>query len=44
LPHETNYNLVYGAPAATTLAFLLAGILLVWYMRRKPPGLDQSGA
>jgi DMSO reductase family type II enzyme heme b subunit len=38
LPHETNYNLVYGAPAGTSFGFLCAGVLLIWRMRRNHPG------
>lgn len=37
LPHETNYTLVYGAPLGTSLAFFVAGIILVWSKRRKRP-------
>ena len=37
LPHETNYSMVYGVSLGTSLAFLLAGMTLVWGMRRKSP-------
>ena len=37
LPQETNYGMVYGASLSTSLAFLMAGMTLVWRMRRKSP-------
>jgi len=43
LPHETDYNLVYGAPLGTSLGFMCAGVLLIWRMRRGRPGADPSG-
>jgi len=36
LPRETNYTWVYGSSIGTGLAFLLAGMTLVWRVRRKP--------
>ena len=36
LPHETNYTWIYGSSLGTSLAFLLAGMTLVWRVRRKP--------
>jgi DMSO reductase family type II enzyme heme b subunit len=38
LPHETNYTRVYGMSLATSALFLLAGVILVWRMRRSRPG------
>ena len=35
LPHDTNYNLVFGAPVATSLIVLLIGVWIVWYLRRE---------
>ena len=40
LPHETNYTLVYGASLGTSLAFFVAGMILVWSKRRKRPQQD----
>jgi len=39
LPSETNYVRLYGSSLGTTLAFLLAGIALVWSARRKRGGI-----
>jgi DMSO reductase family type II enzyme heme b subunit len=36
LPQDTNYIWVYGSSLGTSLAFLLAGMTLVWRVRRKP--------
>jgi hypothetical protein len=36
LPYDTNYIWVYGSSLGTSLAFLLAGMTLVWRVRRKP--------
>ena len=43
LPHETNYSMVYGAPAGTSLGFLCAGVLLIWRMRRNVNDADVAG-
>ncbi len=42
LPHETNYAWVYGSSIGTSLAFLLAGITLVWRVRRKPLQISET--
>ena len=42
LPHETNYSMVYGAPAGTSLGFLCAGALLIWRMRRNNSDINAS--
>ena len=38
LPHETNYTMVYGASLGTSALFFLAGVILVWQMRRNRSG------
>ena len=38
LPPDTNYARVYGASLGVSLAFLLAGMTLVWSKRRRRPG------
>ena len=43
LPPETNTTRLYGSSLGTTLAFLLAGMALVWRERRKRPG-ERPGA
>jgi DMSO reductase family type II enzyme heme b subunit len=35
LPHAPNYAMVYGASLGTTMLFLLAGMTLIWSVRRK---------
>ncbi|MCH8177348.1 MAG: hypothetical protein IIC09_03965 [Proteobacteria bacterium] len=37
LPYDTNYALVYGSSLGTTLTFFLAGMTLLWRVRRKRP-------
>lgn len=37
LPPETDYPRIYGYSLGTTLAFLLAGVVLVWSERRRRP-------
>ena len=37
LPPETNYLRIYGYALGTVLAFLLAGVVLVWSERRRRP-------
>ena len=36
LPHETNYTFIYVSSLGTSLAFFVAGMILIWRVRRKP--------
>lgn len=42
LPHETNYTRIYGISLGTSLLFFLAGVVLVWQMRRSNPGAAEA--
>ena len=42
LPHETNYTRIYGVTLGTSLAFLLAGMTLIWRVRRKSSAAPET--